>query len=154
MMKIRIKNLEKLEKFAKKLAPLLEAGDLVTLEGDLGAGKTSLVQNLAKYLGVDDYVTSPTFAIINIYFGDLEINHLDLYRLEDPDELLQLDYEEYFYPRGITFIEWPSMGGDYIPDDKIEFEISLEEQDRIIEIKETSQRAREISEALNENFSS
>lgn len=145
-MKIKVRNLEELENFAKKLAKKLKNEDVVSLIGDLGAGKTTLVQFLAKELGVFDYVTSPTFAIVNIYDGDYQINHMDLYRLEDPSELEQIDYETYFYPDGITFIEWAKMGGDYLPDDMIEIEITQIDDERLIEIKGNSKRVSEIGE--------
>ncbi len=145
-MKIKVKNLDELEKFSIKLAKKLQNGDVISLIGDLGAGKTTLVQFLAKELGIDDYVTSPTFSIVNIYDGDYQINHLDLYRLENPSELEQIDYETYFYPDGITFIEWAKMGGDYLPDDIIEIEITQIENERLIEIKGSSNRVSEIGE--------
>ena len=145
-MKIKVKNLDELEKFSIKLAKKLQNGDVISLIGDLGAGKTTLVQFLAKELGIDDYVTSPTFSIVNIYNGDYQINHLDLYRLENPSELEQIDYETYFYPDGITFIEWAKMGGDYLPDDMIEIEITQIENERLIEIKGNSNRVSEIGE--------
>lgn len=145
-MKIKVKNLDELEKFSIKLAKKLQNGDVISLIGDLGAGKTTLVQFLAKELGIDDYVTSPTFSIVNIYDGDYQINHLDLYRLENPSELEQIDYETYFYPDGITFIEWAKMGGDYLPDDMIEIEITQIGNERLIEIKGSSNRVSEIGE--------
>lgn len=149
-MKIEIKNLEDLKCFAKKLAPLLTEGDVISLIGDLGAGKTSLVQFIAKELEVEDYVTSPTFSIINIYEGKYELNHLDLYRLENEDELLQLDYESYFYPDGISFIEWAEKGGSYLPKEMIEICITknLSDETRIIEIKDNSKRGIEIGSKL------
>ncbi|MDO4604630.1 MAG: tRNA (adenosine(37)-N6)-threonylcarbamoyltransferase complex ATPase subunit type 1 TsaE [Helcococcus sp.] len=143
---MKVKNLDELEKFSIKLAKKLQNGDVISLIGDLGAGKTTLVQFLAKELGIDDYVTSPTFSIVNIYDGDYQINHLDLYRLENPSELEQIDYETYFYPDGITFIEWAKMGGDYLPDDMIEIEITQIENERLIEIKGNSNRVSEIGE--------
>lgn len=152
-MKRELKDLEDVERLAKKLAPLLKEGDVISLNGDLGAGKTTLVQYLTKELGVDDYVTSPTFALINIYFGDLTINHMDLYRLEHPDELLQLDYESYFYPDGLTFIEWAEMGQGYLPDAMIEINIEKDGDSRLFELVENNKRAKEIGESLNESFS-
>lgn len=153
-MKYEIKNLNDLDKFAQKIAPLFENGDVISLVGDLGAGKTTLVQMIGKYLNIKDYITSPTFSIINIYEGEKQINHLDLYRLENPEELYQLDYESYFYPDGISFIEWAKMGGYLLPDDMIEIQIEVNEDMRTIEIKPDNKRAIEIGEKLNENFSS
>lgn len=153
-MERELKDLEDFERLAKKLAPLLKEGDVISLSGDLGAGKTTLVQYLTKELGVDDYVTSPTFALVNIYFGDFTINHMDLYRLENPDELLQLDYESYFYPDGLTFIEWAEMGKGYLPKDMIEINIEKNGEIRNFELLENNKRAKEIGESLNESFSS
>lgn len=152
-MKFEIKNLEELNKFGNAIASVLDNGDVISLKGDLGAGKTTLVQFVGKALGVKEYITSPTFAIVNIYEGDKNINHMDLYRLEDPSELESIDFENYFYPEDITFIEWAEKGGYYIPDEIIEIEILVEEGKRVIEIKEDSYRAREIGESINENFS-
>lgn len=145
-MKIKIENLKQLEDFAEKLAQKLEKHDVISLIGDLGSGKTTLVQYLAKELGVDDYVTSPTFSIVNIYDGDIEINHLDLYRLENPSELEQIDYETYFYPDGISFIEWAIMGQGYLPDEMIEITITQKDDYRIIEIDDKYERFRDLGE--------
>ena len=100
-----INNLEELKKFADKLAPILEDGDVINLKADMGAGKTTLVTAICKNYGIYD-TSSPTFALVNIYEGDRTVYHLDLYRFEDPDEILDIDFETYFYPEGaITFLE-------------------------------------------------
>ncbi|MFM1515743.1 tRNA (adenosine(37)-N6)-threonylcarbamoyltransferase complex ATPase subunit type 1 TsaE [Helcococcus ovis] len=151
-MKREIKDLRELENFGKKLAKELKFGDVISLKGDLGAGKTTLVQFVAKELGVEDYVTSPTFSIVNIYEGQQKIYHMDLYRLEDPEELEQIDFENYFYPEGITFIEWAEKGGYYLPEDMIEISIEIGLNKRIIYIEENNIRAKEIGEKLNEDF--
>ncbi|MFM1573257.1 tRNA (adenosine(37)-N6)-threonylcarbamoyltransferase complex ATPase subunit type 1 TsaE [Helcococcus ovis] len=151
-MKREIKDLRELENFGKKLAKELKFGDVISLKGDLGAGKTTLVQFVAKELGVEDYVTSPTFSIVNIYEGQQKIYHMDLYRLEDPEELEQIDFENYFYPEGITFIEWAEKGEYYLPEDMIEISIEIGLNKRIIYIEENNIRAKEIGEKLNEDF--
>lgn len=151
-MKREIKDLRELENFGKKLAKELKFGDVISLKGDLGAGKTTLVQFVAKELGVEDYVTSPTFSIVNIYEGQQKIYHMDLYRLEDPEELEQIDFENYFYPEGITFIEWAEKGGYYLPEDMIEISIEIGLNKRIIYIEENNIKAKEIGEKLNEDF--
>ncbi|NLW53140.1 MAG: tRNA (adenosine(37)-N6)-threonylcarbamoyltransferase complex ATPase subunit type 1 TsaE [Tissierellia bacterium] len=151
-MKYIIKNLEQLDRFAGFLASTLEKSDVISLVGDLGAGKTTLVQMVGKHLGIDDYITSPTFSLVNIYESDMPFYHLDLYRMDDPDELLGLDFETYFYPDGITFIEWAEKGADYIPEDIIEIRINVSENHRLIEIVENSKRAKEIKGGIDENF--
>ncbi len=93
-------------------ASLLRPGDIISLSGDLGAGKTRFVQGLAAGLGVTEHVTSPTFAIIKEYAtGRLPLYHFDVYRLDDPREMDGLGYEDYFFGEGVTVIEW----GDKIP---------------------------------------
>ena len=145
-MKILINNLEELEQFAKTLTKLIQKEDVISLVGNLGAGKTTLVQMIGNEMGIKDNILSPTFSIINIYNGRDIIYHLDLYRLEDPSELEALDYETYFYPDGITFIEWARQGQGYLPEDMIEIKIEQIGDKREIEILENSTRGKEISE--------
>lgn len=156
-MEIRIKNLKEMEKFGKFLSDHLKNKDVVSLKGDLGAGKTTLTNFIGKGLNISDYITSPTFNIVNSYYGDKELNHLDLYRIENPLELERIDYENYFYPEGISIIEWAENGGYYIPEDIIEIEIkkSFDEAGRIVDIKENSHRGKELVEELKkyEDFS-
>ena len=146
-----------MEKFGKFLSANLKNKDVVSLKGDLGAGKTTLTNFIGKGLNISDYITSPTFNIVNSYHGDKELNHLDLYRIENPLELERIDYENYFYPEGISIIEWAEKGGYYIPEDIIEIEIkkSFDENERIVDIKENSNRGKELVEELKkyEDFS-
>jgi tRNA threonylcarbamoyladenosine biosynthesis protein TsaE len=90
----------------RKLGGLLLAGDLICLIGELGAGKTSFAQGVARGLGVEGQVRSPSFTLIHEYYGRLPLYHLDLYRLNDPSELEDLGYEEYFYGDGVALVEW------------------------------------------------
>lgn len=145
-----INNLEELKKFADKLAPVLEDGDVINLKADMGAGKTTLVTAICKNYGIDD-TSSPTFALVNIYEGDRTVYHLDLYRFEDPDEILDIDFETYFYPEGaITFLEWAENVSGYLPDDMIDIEINkLDENRREIRIADSTERARKINELLS-----
>ena len=83
------------------------SGLVIALSGDLGAGKTHLTKGIARGLGVTDRVHSPTFAIINLYpSGRLPLFHLDLYRLDTPDQIIAAGLEEYFHPKGVSVIEW------------------------------------------------
>jgi tRNA threonylcarbamoyladenosine biosynthesis protein TsaE len=101
---------------AQRLALQLKAGDIVLLQGDLGAGKTTYVKGLAQALKVaPKKVNSPTFVLMNHYKGKLPIYHFDLYRLGNPKELDTLDFDEYFYGDGISLIEWPERLGKYKP---------------------------------------
>lgn len=101
----------------KRLATALTAGDVVALYGNLGAGKTCLIQGICAGLNVDDYVTSPSFTIINEYNGDLPVYHFDFYRLSDVDELYDLGLTDYFYGNGVCLIEWPQIAEDFLPED-------------------------------------
>ena len=84
-----------------------ESGLVIGLCGDLGAGKTQLVKGIARGLGITDRVHSPTFTLLNVYSGGrLNLNHLDLYRLESREQVIAAGLEEYFYPAGVTVVEW------------------------------------------------
>ncbi len=95
--------------FGKKLGRLLKQPTLVLLQGDLGAGKTVFARGIARGLGVDPDIpiTSPTFTLMNHYQARLDLYHFDLYRLSDPDELLELGFDEYAFGSGVALIEWP-----------------------------------------------
>jgi len=96
---------EETRAWGERLARLLRPGDLVLVSGDLGTGKTRLVQGIARGLGVSERVTSPTFALIREYRGRLPLHHVDLYRLEQ-DELFSLGLEEYLCGEGVICVEW------------------------------------------------
>ena len=99
-----IYTLEETQQLAQRLAQLLEPQHTITLEGDLGAGKTTFTQALAKGLGITRTVNSPTFTIMKQYNGRLPLNHLDVYRLADSDE--DLGWDEIFYGDAVTVVEW------------------------------------------------
>ena len=103
-----------------ELSRQLEPGDLLAFIGDLGTGKTCMIQGVCKGLGVTGYVTSPTFILINEYAGrldgrDIPVYHLDLYRLNTRAELEDLGVEEYFYGQGICLVEWAERAGELLP---------------------------------------
>lgn len=108
---------EETELLAKKLGELVAAGDVITLSGDLGVGKTSFTKGLAKGLGITRTVSSPTFTIIKEYIGRLPLYHMDAYRIEDEWEELGLD--EYFHGEGVSVIEWPDMIGEQLPENRL-----------------------------------
>ncbi|UCD72443.1 MAG: tRNA (adenosine(37)-N6)-threonylcarbamoyltransferase complex ATPase subunit type 1 TsaE [Syntrophobacterales bacterium] len=105
---------------------ILKPGSIVGLCGELGTGKTHLIKGLARGLGVDDryYVTSPSFTIINEYPGRIPLNHFDLYRLDDTQQMEELGYEEYFYGDGVTVIEWAEKILPFLPENRLMVEIT------------------------------
>ena len=95
------------EALGERLAAVLQPGDVVAYTGDLGAGKTAFTRGLARGLGVPDRVTSPTFTIVNEYEGGrLPLFHFDLYRMESPEELFDIGWEDYLAQGGVCAVEW------------------------------------------------
>ena len=114
---VYIKNEHDTEEFGIKLASTLEPGDIVTLIGDLGTGKTTLTKYIAKGLGVTETIDSPTFNIVKEHkSGRLPLFHFDVYRLSSGDELLDIGADEYFYAAGVCIIEWADIVADVIPE--------------------------------------
>lgn len=122
-MKIILKGLEDTKEFGLKLGKLLKAGDIVCLNGDLGAGKTTLSKSIGLGLGVDEYITSPTFNLINEYNGRLRMYHFDVYRLDNVEDLYDLGFDEYFYGDGVCVIEWANRIEEVIPKERIVLDI-------------------------------
>lgn len=118
-----------LDELAAALAPVLVAGDLVLLFGDLGAGKTTLTQVLARALGVgpEQYVASPSFALLHEYSGRLPVYHMDLYRLRDEDDVEAAGLVDYLDRQGVVLIEWPQRLGALTPADRLEIHFRVAE---------------------------
>jgi tRNA threonylcarbamoyladenosine biosynthesis protein TsaE len=109
-------------RIAKRLAELLDKSDVITLEGDLGAGKTTFTKGLALGLGIKRNVNSPTFTIIKEYKdGRMPLYHMDVYRVEDAEE--DLGFDEYFHGDGITVVEWAHLIEDQLPDERLDLKI-------------------------------
>jgi len=109
----------------RQIGAFLLPNEVVALTGTLGAGKTTLIQGIAAGLGVKDYVTSPTFIIINEYQGRLPLYHFDLYRLEDLGSIEELGVEEYFQRGGVCLIEWAERMTELLPAKRETIEIKL-----------------------------
>ncbi len=123
VLEIRLNSLEETEEFGIKLGRSLRRGDILCLNGDLGAGKTTLTKSIGLGLGVEEYITSPTFALINQYSGRLPVYHFDVYRLENVEELFDLGFDEYFYGNGVCIIEWADKIDRMIPKERIVIDI-------------------------------
>jgi len=114
-MKIKVCNLKDTEIVGKIISKHLEKGSVLCLDGDLGAGKTTLTQFIAKEFGINEYITSPTFTIIKEYEGILPFYHMDVYRIDSEDDMYDLGYEEYIYSEGVTIIEWSQKISNMLP---------------------------------------
>lgn len=106
--------------FAKKIGENLKSGDVLCLDGDLGVGKTIFTKGVAAGLGIKDDVSSPTFTLIQEYYGGrLPLYHFDVYRIDGPWDMDDLGYEEYFYGEGVCLVEWGSMIKELFPENTI-----------------------------------
>lgn len=114
---------QKTFELAQALGKLLTGGEMIALEGELGAGKTLFVQGLARGLGVSEPVTSPTFTLLNLYEGRLTLAHFDIYRLPVPEALEEIGYEEYFYGSGVAAVEWSDLVKSYLPEQYLQVNI-------------------------------
>jgi tRNA threonylcarbamoyladenosine biosynthesis protein TsaE len=138
---------------AARLGELLKPGDVITLEGDLGAGKTTFTKGLAKGLHIKRVVKSPTFTIIREYQGRLPLYHMDVYRLEDSDE--DLGFDEYFEGEGVSVVEWAHIIEEYLPEDRLDITIRrLDDNERELTLEPKGERFyRLCEEFMNESFS-
>lgn len=124
MKKIISESPEATAKFAYDFAKTLKSGDVVCLDGDLGVGKTAFVQGLAKGLGIDDYISSPTFTIVNEYNAPLPLYHFDVYRIGDSEEMYDIGFDEYIFGDGVCVIEWSANISDILPEKRYEITIN------------------------------
>lgn len=108
---------------AAELVSTLKEGSVICMYGDLGAGKTAFVQGMAAALGIDEPITSPTFTIVNEYYGTMPLYHFDVYRIGSSDEMFEIGFDEYINGDGISVIEWAELIEDILPDDIIKVTI-------------------------------
>ena len=109
----------------EKIGKEAKAGQVYTLLGDLGVGKTVFTQGVAKGLGITEAICSPTFTIVQVYEeGRMPFYHFDVYRIGDIEEMDEIGYEDYFYGEGICFIEWANLIEELIPKNRIQITIS------------------------------
>ena len=107
---------EETKALGEKMAQSAKEGSVFCLSGDLGVGKTVFTKGFAEGVGVDEYITSPTFTIVNEYEGRFKFYHFDVYRITDPDELFDIGFEEYIYGDGVCLIEWAEIVKEDIPE--------------------------------------
>lgn len=136
---------------AEKLSEKLQAGDCITLEGDLGAGKTTFTKGLAKGLGIKRTVNSPTFTIIKEYQGRLPLYHMDVYRLSDSME--DLGFDEYFHGEGVTVVEWAHIIEDQLPEERLNIKITfINEKSRKIEFEPIGERYHQLCKEFFDEY--
>lgn len=142
-----INDLAETQNLAMKLASLVQPQDTITLQGDLGAGKTTFTQSLAKGLGIKRTVNSPTFTIMKQYSGDIPLNHLDVYRLADSEE--DLGWDEIFYGDAVTVVEWAHLIEQELPAERLAISITrIDDHKRKFEFAPIGQRYIEMCEEL------
>ena len=127
-MEIKIQSLEHIHEAAREFISAMGDNTVFALYGKMGAGKTTFIKALCQELGVEDVVTSPTFAVINEYRSDIAgelIYHFDFYRIKKLEEVYDMGYEDYFYSGALCFIEWPELVEELLPGNTIK--VTIEE---------------------------
>lgn len=143
----QVDTLEETQALALKLATFVEPQYTITLEGDLGAGKTTFTQSFAKGLGIKRTVNSPTFTIMKQYEGRIALNHLDVYRLENSDE--DLGWDEIFYGDAVTIVEWAHLIEEELPKERLAIEITrIDETSRKFVLKPMGEKYMRLCEEL------
>lgn len=126
LLQIEKYELEELGEVAEKLAAVLPESGVIAFHGEMGVGKTTIVNELCRVLGVGDEVSSPTFGLVNIYKArEKTINHVDLYRLKNAEEAETAGVFELFYSDALTIVEWPERIADELPDEFMLLKIDL-----------------------------
>ncbi len=127
-MEIKIQDLEHISEAAKQFVDQIGSHKVFAFYGSMGAGKTTFIKAVCEELGVEDVITSPTFAIVNEYTGkEGTIYHFDFYRIKKLEEVYDMGYEDYFYSGALCFIEWPELIEEVLPDDAVKVSITEKE---------------------------
>ena len=129
---------EATEHIGQSLAGCLRSGDILTLDGDLGAGKTALTRGIARGLGLTSHVSSPTFTIVMEHpaekEGQLSLYHFDVYRLQDGDDFLDSGLDEYLYKDGVSVLEWGRLVADALPENILRISMHGSDETRKVDI--------------------
>lgn len=123
-MEFLVDNVSKTLELGRKLGTLANSGDIICLTGDLGTGKTHISKGFAEGLNITEHITSPTFNIVNEYHsGRLTLYHFDVYRVNDPDEIYAIGFDEYIFGDGVSLIEWANYIEELIPEEYLHINI-------------------------------
>ena len=140
---------EETQELGKRLGELAQPGDVYLLQGELGAGKTCLTQGIAWGLGIQEYALSPSFVIMRELYGRLNLYHIDLYRLDNIEESVDLGLDDYFYGNGVCVVEWPEKAMSIMPQKHLLIKISyLSDTGRKFQPVPKGQRYRELADML------
>ena len=131
-----------------QIGKIAQTGDVILLVGDLGAGKTCLTQGIAWGLGIDDYALSPSFVIMRELYGRLPLYHMDLYRLEHLEEVMDLGLDEYLYGCGICVVEWADRALSLLPLEHLLIEITAKENQRKFRFVANNEHYRDMLDRL------
>lgn len=136
-----------------RLGRLVKPGDTILLRGPLGAGKTQFAQGIARGVGVEQVVRSPTYTLVSVYQGDtMQLYHIDLYRVEGDADIATVGVEEYFeYEDGVVVVEWPDRGRNWLPAEALSVELEhVDETKRRVIITATGRRYEDLLQAFKE----
>lgn len=124
-MEFQVNSIKETTNIGFQLGKLLNSGDIICLTGDLGTGKTHITKGIAEGLGITDTITSPTFNIVNEYdSGRLKLNHFDVYRVSDPDEIYAIGFDDYIFSDAVSIIEWANYIEEILPKEYLHINIS------------------------------
>lgn len=155
---LMIQDESQMQRFGHLLGESLRSGDIVGLTGDLGAGKTTLTKAIAKGMGIDEHITSPTFTIVNEYDGDLAkglvpLYHFDVYRISDEEEMYDIGYEEYFFGKAACVVEWANLIPNLMPEESLWLDLRLgtsNPEERVIHLRWETHFADRVEAILKE----
>lgn len=149
-MKIFLRDEAATRAFAARLAPLLADVFLVTLSGDLGSGKTTLVRGILAALGYEGRVKSPTYSLVEPYaIAGRQVNHFDLYRLADPEELEYIGFADYLGEQALNLIEWPEKAGGWLPPPDLEIHLQITGEGREVSLLPGSKAGELVCKMIN-----
>lgn len=136
---------EETQALGARLGEAAASGDVYLLVGKLGAGKTCLIQGIARGLDIQEYTASPSFVLVRELYGRLPLYHIDLYRLDSPVEIADLGLDDYFYGSGVSVVEWAERGFDLLPTEHLLISISYrDDNERCLQLEPRGRRYAEL----------